>query len=257
MKSETRPVVRKNTVVEDFTRLGISAGVAQELSRTCFLGTKARDESGHEFIDIKKRVISQRVQTIPLENLLTSKRIAMVGTAGSGKTMGLVKLALMLKKKKVDVCFSSLDSRKVTSQLEMSQYGKILRVPIKEIDKKSAHEVQLIDTPSLRLDSEESNWLLVKQLGGVPTSVLLCLEATMRLTEMIRVYELTKRFFAVEAFFISKLDLTMLSGAIVDLSVQTRIPICGVNSSQSYNSPLNFYNSTELSDVILQRGAFR
>jgi flagellar biosynthesis protein FlhF len=239
---------------EDFTRLGISSSLAGELAYQANGDRAFQKKTSQSDIDPLAMILSRKIKAIDLVELSKKNRIAMVGTAGSGKTMAIIKLALELKKQNQPVVISSLDSRKVCSSFELQQYGKILKVPVKKIDEVEGREIQLVDTPSLRLDSQESNWDLVKRLGQKPVSCILCLEATLRLPEMIRILEVSKRFFHVDGIFVTKLDLATLTGVICELSHQTKIPICGINTSQSFNTPLECLTPTQLGQMIIQRG---
>lgn len=253
-KKENFRAPSRKRYVEDFTRLGISSSLASELAYLSSGDPLSPDNSHHPGIDPRASILSKRVKTIDLIELSKKNRVAFVGTAGSGKTMAWVKLALALKQRNQPIALSSLDTRKVCSSFELHQYGKILKVPVKKIDEAEGREIQLVDTPSLRLDSEESNWDLVKRLGKKPTSFILCLEATLRLSEMIRIFEVAQRFVHVDGIFISKLDLATLTGVVFELSYQTKVPICGINTSQSFNAPLEFLNPTQLGQMIIQRG---
>lgn len=253
-KKEGSRTPSRKRYIEDFTRLGISSSLASELAYLLSGDPLTPDNNYHPEIDPRASILSRRVKTMDLIELSKKNRVALVGTAGSGKTMALVKLALALKQRNQPVALSSLDLRKVCSAFELHQYGKILKVPIKKIDEPEGREIQLVDTPSLRLDSEESNWDLVKRLGKKPTSFILCLEASLRLSEMIRIFEVAQRFFHVDGIFISKLDLATLTGVVFELSYQTKVPICGINTSQSFNAPLEFLNPIQLGQMIIQRG---
>jgi len=252
--SDRISMISKNRFYEDFIRLGVTDSSAKELVFSSFGLNTDKNGQVQDPAQAKISILARKIQTLPFDEICKKKRIAMIGTPGSGKTMGIVKFALHLKNQKQAVSLSSLDERKIVSPLELHHYGRLLRVPVRKSQEIHDQEIQLVDTPSLRLDSEESNWDLVKRLREIPTSILLCLEASMRLTEMIRVVQVSQRFFNVDGIFITKLDLVTLSGVLVDLALQTQIPICGINASQSFKAPLEFLDSKDLGKVILQRG---
>lgn len=254
LPKEQLPNKLRKRYLEDFTRLGISRSLSCELAYLANGDRAVYRTPGQNDIDPLAMILSRKITTIDLVELSKKNRVAMVGTAGSGKTMAIVKLAVELKKQNQPVVITSLDDRKVCSSFELQQYGKILKVPVKKIDEVEGREIQIVDTPSLRLDSQESNWDLVRRLGKKPVSCILCLEATLRLPEMIRILEVSKRFFHVDGIVITKLDLAIVTGVICELSHQTKIPICGINSSQSFNVPLECLNPAQLGQVIIQRG---
>jgi len=246
--------VKKGRAEMEFIRLGISPEVSKELGIkwVCdYPETLAQPQSAEL---TKSRILAHRLKTLSLGELLSRKSWAVIGTAGSGKTTTVVKLAASLRQQNKAPFLSSLDTRKVVSGIEMSQYSRLLRVPLKKAHEHPGHGIQLIDTPSIQMNYQENNWNLVKQLEGLKATILLCLEGTLRLAEMNRIVETAQSLFSVEALLLTKMDLVTQAGFIVDLQRQTKLPIFAFSQSQSLKDLIHFPDSTGLSQIILKRG---
>ena len=245
---------KKGRTESEFTRLGISAEVSKELSVKWICDYPETLNHSEAAESTKNRILASRLKTLPLGELLNRPSWALVGTAGSGKTTSIVKLAAFLRQQSKTPFLSSLDTRKVVSGIEMGQYSRLLKIPLKKINEHPGHGVQLIDTPSIRLDFQENNWALVKQLEGLKAAVILCLEATLRLPEMNRIVETAQSLFSVEALLLTKMDLVMQAGFILDLQRQSKLPIFALSQSQSFKDLIHFPDSNALSQIILKRG---
>lgn len=252
---KTSKPITKNRYELEFLRLGISAHASKELGARLICDFPEGLSDPQSVESKKGKLLMSQMKTLNPTTLFDRRAWAVIGTAGSGKTMSLVKLALFLKQQNKAAYFSSLDSRKVVSGIEMTQYSRMLKIPLKKVEDTATAGIQLIDTPSLRLDSEQSNWGLVKKLESNQAAVFLCLEATLRLPEMMRIVELGQSMFPIEAILLSKMDLVTQTGFIYDLLQQTKLPVCAVNQSQSFKDLIQFPDPAGLSQMILKRGA--
>ncbi|MFM8269341.1 MAG: hypothetical protein ACKN9V_04060 [Pseudomonadota bacterium] len=250
----TKPSSKSRYELE-FLRLGISPQASKELGArlVCDFPEGLSDPASVE--SKKSKLLIGQLRTLNPLNLTDRRAWAVIGTAGCGKTTSLVKLALALRQQNKPSFFSTLDTRKVVSGIEMSQYSRMLKIPLKKIDEGGAPGIQLIDTPSIRLDSEQSNVGLTKKLEASQAAILLCLEATLRLTEMMRIVELAQTLFPIESILLTKMDLVSQTGFIYDLLQQTRLPVCAVSQSQSFKDRIQFPDPNRLSQMILRRGA--
>lgn len=247
-------IPKKSRTEMEFIRLGISPEISKELSVkwVCDFPESLNNPAAAE--TTKSRILASRLKTLPLGELLNRQAWAVVGTAGSGKTTSIVKLAAYLRQQNKAPFLSSLDSRKVVSAIEMGQYSRLLRVPLKKVNEHPGHGIQLIDTPSIQLDYQENNWTLVKQLEGLKAAIILCLEGTLRLPEMIRMVETAQALFPIEALLLTKMDLVTQAGFIMDLQRQAKLPIFAFSQSQSLKDLIHFPDSSVLSQIILKRG---
>ncbi|NBV50834.1 hypothetical protein EBR78_06405 [bacterium] len=246
--------VRRNPFEIEFIRLGISPAMSKELGLKLLRDYPEAPEDGVSSEKFKCEVLGQRLKTMDWNDLQAHSNWALVGTAGVGKTTSVVKLALMLKQQRKQVSMSSLDNRKVVSGIEMNQYSRMLRVPLKKFDEARGQGINLVDTPSLRLDHPDSNWSLVKKLETVPTSIFLCLEGSLRFAEMMRTIDYAQTLFPIKAIFITKMDLVTQAGFLVDLVQQSRLPICALSQSQSLQELIKLPTPRSLSQIVLHRG---
>jgi len=253
-RSASKPS-NKNRYELEFIRLGISQQASKELGMRLICDFPEGLSDPQSVENKKSKILMAQMRTLNPTTLLDRKSWAVIGTAGSGKTTCLVKLALYLRQQNKPAFLSSLDSRKVVSAVEMSQYSRMLKIPYKKMEETATPGIQLIDTPSIRLDSEQSNWGLVKKLEANRPSVFLCLEATHRLPEMMRIVEVAQSLFPIEAILLTKMDLVTQTGFIYDLLNQTKLPICAVSQSQSFKDSIQIPDQTRLSQLILRRGA--
>lgn len=251
--SQSGSVKRSRTEIE-FMRLGISPEVSKELSVKWVCDYPETLNNPHAAELTKSRILASRLKTLPLGELLNRKAWAVIGTAGSGKTTSVVKLAACLRQQNKAPFLSSLDTRKVVSGIEMGQYSRLLRVPFKKATDHPGHGIQLIDTPSIQLDYQENNWALVKQLEGLKAAIILCVEGTLRLPEMNRIVETAQSLFPVEAVLLTKMDLVTQAGFIMDLQRITKLPVFAFSQSQSLKDLIHFPDSSVLSQIILKRG---
>lgn len=245
---------KKNRFESDFIRLGISSGGARELANKLICDYPEGLSDPEEVNKNKKRILGASFKCVSLPSLMERKSIAFIGTAGSGKTTGLVKLALNLRQNSRSVYFSSFDTRKIVSSIEMNQYSRALRIPLKNPEENVGTGIQLIDTPSLKLDAQDSNWAQVKKLEKIKASVFLCLEGTLRLPEMFRIVECAQSLYQVEGLWITKLDLVAQAGFLYDLLRQVKLPVCAISLSQSLQDQIQFADPNTLSQLILRRG---
>lgn len=253
-RASTKPSHRSRYELE-FLRLGISPQASKELGARLICDFPEGLSDPQSIEGKKSKLLMSQMRTMNPVSLVDRRAFAVIGTAGAGKTTSLVKLALSLKQKSKTIYFSSLDTRKVVSGMEMIQYSRMLKIPFKKAEENGNQGIQLIDTPSLRLDSEQSNWGLVKKLEANQATVFLCLEATLRLPEMIRIVDLAQTLFSVEAILLTKMDLVTQTGFIYDLLNQTKLPICAISQSQSFKDLIQFPEPLGLSQMILRRGA--
>ena len=245
---------KKNRHESEFVRAGLSAHAAKELALklVCDYPESLNDPSSLEMQKVK--LLGNSLKCMKLGDLVEKKAVAFLGTAGSGKTTSLVKLALFLKQQARGVCLTSLDSRKIVSGVELAQYGRMLRVPIRKLEESKNMGVQLVDTPSLRLDFQDGNLNMLKQLETIQASIVLCLEATSRLPEMLRIIEMVQSFSPIEAIWVTKMDLATQCGFLYDLIKQTKVPICAITQSQSFQDQINFPEPMSLGRAIIKRG---
>jgi|688.fasta_scaffold102080_2 flagellar biosynthesis GTPase FlhF len=251
----TKKANKSSKLEESFIRLGFSNESSRDLALKLSFDFTEEDVADPLSLDrLKIRLIMGHLKTLNHTEFMDQKSWAVVGTSGSGKTSGIIKLALLLRSMGKSVFLSSLDSRKVTSAAEMTCYSKLLKVPLKKVEKNTSAATQLIDTPSLQLNSEGNNIDLTGKFEGLNTSVILTLEGTNRLTEMMRVVETAQAAFPVRAILLTKMDIAFQRGVIYDLQKRTKLPLLSISHSSSFKNSLKLLSQRELAQYILRRG---
>ncbi|MBI4404353.1 MAG: hypothetical protein HY537_09345 [Deltaproteobacteria bacterium] len=233
---------------KSFTVQGFSEESARQLALR--VARQGSTTSGQGLATRKIQAIADGVRMMPIGQLV-SRPIAVVGVAGCGKTTLLVKLALCLKADGRAVSLSSLDKRKVMAIGEMSAYAKFISVPFEQgrLSESKVGKCLLIDSPACSLDGVES-W--EPQL--MEKSVVLVLDSTSRLEELLRIVEKTARF-QPQAIAFTKTDLISQRGVIYDVLRTSKTPLLGVSSSQSFRVPFNFLEARALASFILRTGS--
>lgn len=241
---------------EGFLKLGISPEYSRELSQKLAADFPKSDLQVVTFLEKAKcRLLSAGLRTVAPQDVVSKDGSwVAIGTAGSGKTSLLVKLALHLKnKEKVAVSLVSTDERKILGRSELSAYAKLIKVPFHTDVASKTAKMTLIDCPALSL--KESDDLKEIEKVGHHRSVVVVLDAATRLTEMKRVLDYSLQF-SPKAIAFTRLDLVSQRGVIYDILRTTKLPLLGVSESPSFKVPFRFFTPTELANYILRRGTY-
>lgn len=232
---------------------GFSEKSARELVRRLIFDYSREDRRHPQQVRrILSRLAAKSIQTVS-PTLFESRKVwTALGVGGVGKTSLSVKMALALKKRHFNVTLVGRDDRKIVAQRQLSSYAKLIHVPFAR-ESTSVHAervVQLIDTPALHIKGtpEEEAELLDICRG---TNTYIVLDASWRLSEMLRVVESARRF-APAAVAFTRLDLSVEHGVIFDLLKQTNLPLLGLSVSSSFQSPFKFYEPEELAAFLLR-----
>lgn len=239
---------------KDFLVLGFSPDSAREISRRLVFDYPKKDLSNPSFLEkTKAKLVAHHMHTISPEIFHAKSCWAVVGMPGVGKTSLLVKLALFLRKQSRKSMLISLDGRKVVGRSELAAYAKLLDLPFSHETHPAwseAQGIQLVDTPSLNFQSESESMEIEKMCRNRNT--VLVLDAAARLSELLRIIELSKRF-APTAVAFTRLDAVMEPGVIYDVLKTSRLPLLGVSIGSSLNGgTLKFFESLELAQYLLK-----
>ena len=237
---------------ELFLRSGFSLENAKDFSRQLIFDYSKQDLKSPAFLEkAKLRLISPALKTLTASIFRSQPDWAFIGTAGAGKTSSLVKLALFLKTQEQKVAVFSHDMRKLLGKRELSAYARMIDVPYLEgaPSIKDRHDVSLHDCPSLPLTGHERMDEL--ETACANRSVCLVIDASIRLPEMIRIYERATRFRPVAVNF-TRFDGLVAAGVIHDFLKQTKLAVLGASLSESFKTPFKFFEPTELGRFILK-----
>ncbi|MBK3332479.1 flagellar biosynthesis protein FlhF [Persephonella atlantica] len=195
------------------------------------------------------------------ENL---KIFAFVGPTGVGKTTNLFKIASQLvidRKKKVAVI--STDTFKVGASHQARTYANILNIPFYSVSesKKLRSTVEqlkgfdfiLIDTVGR---SHYDYWRLgeIKEiLGGIGEEIqnILVISCNFKDEDAFEVVHKYQTFFHISSLFFTKIDETLKPGILLNLPVETRLPVSYISTGQRVPEDLKILTPELISSYIL------
>lgn len=237
---------------EGFLRLGFGPESAKDIARRLVFDYPKSDLASPSFVErAKNRIIASSIRTMSLDQFLERRTWIPLGIGGVGKTSLLVKIAIFLKGKEVPVSLMSSDRRKISARTELASYARLLKIPFSIEDKeRRSHGIQLIDSPALRLNAENSDLEMVIGANH-KRSTFVVLDATSRYAEMMRVLD-HARVFSPEAIAFTKLDAAGQHGVIYDVLAKSKLPLLGLSIDQSFKAAFRFYSQAELAAFLLK-----
>lgn len=221
-------------VEKQWLKLGFSPEVAQDLTRELFIEFSKKElENADYFLRAQMKLLEKKI-TFFSANEVKSKRWLVVGSEGAGKTTTLVKLGLKLKKENEKVGIRSLNNKKVFAKKELFHFSKLLQVSFDKRENTEFWETSQFD--SFPEDAESCLWVV---------------DGRMRMEELLQEVEVIRRKVSVEAIAITRADKIIQRGKIWELLKKTRIPLLGINFSNSFESPFLFFNSKSFLKYVL------
>jgi len=234
-----------------FVGMGVSADSAKTLSRQIVIDYPKRELVDADFLfKAKVKALASDIPCISLDQMAKNRSWLFVGTAGSGKTSVMVKVAIQLKQLGQAVQLKSLDRRKVISRTEMAAYGKLIKVPVSfDADDRPSHGVELVDSPAMPLNRRDDLERFMRLSAG--RSVVLVVDSCHRLSELMRIID-KARVLQPSAICFTRADLAGQWGVIYDVLKASRIPLLAVSRGASFKTPLEYFSSIELGRWLIQ-----
>ncbi len=189
---------------------------------------------------------------------------AFVGPTGVGKTTNLFKIASQLvidKKKKVAVI--STDTFKVGASHQARTYANILNIPFYSISesKKLKNTVEqlkkydfiLIDTVGR---SHYDYWRLgeIKEiLSSLEEEIkhVLTISCNFKNEDAIEVVYKYQTFFPIHSLFFTKIDETLKPGLLLNLPVETKLPVSYLSTGQRVPEDLKVLNPETIASYLI------
>ena len=246
--------VDKNTaykLTEELKKILLSRGIIDEKITMELLASNIND-MGAEFRPIKINQGSRKV-------------IALIGSAGVGKTTTAAKLAAVWKfQEKKDVALIKLDDHRIGSMDQIKIYAKIVGVPveivsgkngIKEAIKKFKHkELVIIDTPGLNCKNDTELEKIFKYFANIkPVEVHLLLSATTKDNDFINLSERLNKF-EINKLIFTKIDESSTHGNILNHLIRTKIPASCFTLGQEIPESIEDASMERLLRLIIQSG---
>ncbi len=192
------------------------------------------------------------------------KIFAFIGPTGVGKTTNLFKIASQLvidKKKKVAVI--STDTFKVGASHQARTYANILSIPfysVSESKKLRSTVEQLKEFDYILIDtvgrSHYDYWRLgeIKEiLGGLGEEIhnILVISCNFKDEDALEVVNKYQTFFPIYSLFFTKIDETLKPGILLNLPVETNLPVSYISTGQRVPEDLKVLTPELISSYIL------
>jgi len=237
-------------------RLGFSAETAEEMGRRLKYDYPKKDLANPAFLEkAKLRLMAPHLSTLAPAMLIQRAHWSVVGVAGAGKTSLCVKLALHCKSEGNHVTLVSSDQRKLLGKKELASYSKLIQVPFQsEKDSRKKDSLSFSDSPALpndHTDLTEDRWNEIES-ACADRSVVIVLDASSRLGELLRQVERAKSRLNVAAVAFTRLDAVSQYGIIFDVLKSTKLSLLGASLSLSFKAAFKFFDSQELANFILR-----
>lgn len=190
--------------------------------------------------------------------------LAFVGPTGSGKTTTIAKLAAIhavrMKKK---VALLTIDNDRIGAIEQMRIYAKIIGVPMETardageleqaVEKLKKEELLLIDTPgSSPFNTEKLNRLksVFEKLEGVEFHLII--SAATKEEDLENIIE-KFRLLPVKSVIFTKLDETVVFGAMINQLIRAKIPVSFLSGGQEIPEDIEFASIEKLADLLTNR----
>lgn len=181
--------------------------------------------------------LARMIVTPAAEPLEEGGVIAMVGPAGMGKTTTLAKLAAryVLKYGAQNIALVSMDSFRIGAQEQLKTLGRILNVPVTQVDPGQSlgqalepllrKRVVLIDTAGLQASDPALKLQLESLAGrGIRARNYLVLATTSQKQVLTAAYHSYKRC-GLAGCILTKLDETASLGEVLSLAISHELPV--------------------------------
>lgn len=247
-----QPKRRWEKYYDSLIRRGFSDLSAKDITGQLVLNYSAGDLSSPTAVFRAESVrVSEQLNILSPDTIKPGSSWAFLGVGGAGKSTLAVKLALWLKQQKKLVSLCSIDGRKITGKNELFTYARVLKLPFFTSLNEDIHvgAISIIDTPSLLLDAPSVERDLKSRLEN--KNKVLVLDATMRLREMLRIFEYSADL-DLRAVAFTRFDIATQFGVLFDFLQRTKLPLLGASLSQSFKTSFKFFERREFANFILK-----
>ena len=235
--------LQKNGALGDILQHLLSQGVRRNVANDLFEVLKNEFQANRS--DFKDKIIPKITAVLkekrnkpmrPLRTKLEPKVLAFIGPTGVGKTTTIAKLAArqaIQDNKKVALI--TVDSCRIAAAEELKVYGKAIGIPVKTastpsalaaaIDEYGHYDFILVDTPGVNAENPREIEDLNSYLKAIRSiEIHLLLSAGAKEADLFNTIE---RLNAVNAhyFIFTKLDESTTFGNLINLLVQTQLPL--------------------------------
>ncbi|MBM2813498.1 MAG: GTP-binding signal recognition particle G-domain protein [Ignavibacteria bacterium] len=212
---------------------------------------------------LTRRLLSERLNSMP-PFLKSDKRLIslFIGTSGSGKTLTLVKLAVVCKMVlKGNVLVVSADSRKINGHDQLETFSTVAGIPfvsaqttldLREIiESETKRDFILIDTPSTNQHSDTELVELERLLNASYHDLLYLVGSSTVSKTVMRDVLLKFTTFKPSGLILTKLDEAVRPGQIIEPIIESGLPLAYFTTGQRIPEDIEAASSERLSELIL------
>ncbi|MBA4249974.1 MAG: hypothetical protein C0432_03465 [Candidatus Puniceispirillum sp.] len=189
-----------------------------------------------------------------LKNNQSSKQFIFLGPAGSGKTVAIAKLAVMLSLEGQEFSVVSLDTIKSTGIDQLRNYINPLGIDLKTghsvLQKGATDEIVLIDTPGMNMFNEEDYGYIRSLLSAFNLTPICVLSAEHNPLSLDSLFQLWSQL-QIEHIMVTKLDMVKRFGTVLK-SGSHDFKLLGTSDSPRIASPIKTFNAEDLVAMMIR-----
>ncbi len=244
--------LREQQVEKDHSRILINEA----------LGGLSKDD--YEKADLQrmmvKNCIVNKVKNHYTKTQDECKTMVFMGSAGSGKTTTIAKLATDMKKRlKRDILFISIRGNSVEKLKKTADLiGATVRTvtnqqELKEIIDKHGQCSQIfVDTPAISILDDSTLIILKGYLDEIPNlETHLVVSATTRYVDIINIIKKVT-VFPIHRLLFTKIDETSLYGTLFSVAMETQIPLSCITDGHEIPEDISPITAEMVAEMVLQ-----
>ena len=217
----------------------------------------------HERIDLQRMMVKECIiKKIKYHYTNTQderKTMVFIGSAGSGKTSTISKLATDMKKRiNKDILFISIRGNSVEKLKKTSDLiGATVRTVTTQqelreiIDKHGEASHIFIDTPAISILDDNTLMILKGYIDEIPNlETHLVVSATTRYVDIINIIKKVT-FFPIDRLLFTKIDETNLYGTLFSVAMETQIPLSCITDGHDIPEDISPVTAEMVAKMVL------
>jgi flagellar biosynthesis protein FlhF len=225
-------------------------------------------DSNLEFNDVLEKAKEKIIESIKIGKQIKSSSsrqvISMIGPTGAGKTMALIKLAIIMNLLGKKVFIISADTYKVGGSEQLSTYASIAGIPfktaygIKDLKKflndENDYDFVFIDTKGVSYRNHKHIFEVADQIKAInPDRNFLVLPANISKASLDELLDETSSIKFTD-IILTKLDESAKIGGVISGLSERKLPISYLTYGQNVPDDISPADSTKLGHIALPLG---